>query len=287
VVNSPPFDFHTRRMTECLEQNLTVHGSLFSLVIEFEHILVDLISLYGKQSPARIQDYVALLLAVGAFRSGISGIYMSLSGYPDSARNLNRTILEIWIRLMYMSDDPEATAIGYLLYGKGKEIWSLQAEIAFRESRGMECGEFRTNLIALERQNENLKKLALDAGLDPEETRRKYKIAGVRKMVKDLGIPELKRCYEVDYRYDCDYAHSNSASSHLFALHFGDKVTFDIGPLDYKDCLATAWDLVGRLGGAISGAAEIFGNEDVSTRAHTLMDRVNELSDKITEELTG
>jgi len=255
----------------------------FAVISDCESILIDLADLYSKREPSRIEDLVALRLSARAFRLTISGIYIGLSGYPDSVPNIKRTVFEAWSRLLQlrMSNDPAFVAFGYLLFSKEREIQSVQSEIDFRRANGLDYANFESNLTGLEQQHDNLKQAALDAGLDPKQTAVEFRKARIGQLIKEWDYPELKRFYQVDYSTDCGFVHASDAASYTFSSIDKDRVLLDLGPSSSPDCLAFAWDVATCLCGAIAATAEAFGCADIIARSRALLEVVGHLTDQV------
>ncbi|MGP8321659.1 MAG: DUF5677 domain-containing protein [Methanosarcinaceae archaeon] len=277
--------WYLRQMNESLTSNLSRWDEHFSIVYEYENILTSFIEVYSKRDPVRFQDYVALLLVIRSFRLTISGIFLSLSGYPDSLPNLNRTVFEIWIRLIHIKTNPSEGAIGYLLSGKDEEIKAISAEIEFRRGKGMEYSGFDNNLVILKKQYADIESKALEIGCDPNKSIRNYGKLNVGQLIKKWGYPELKRAYAVDFRYSCGFIHERNVASYLYSWGEIDKTWFHLGPAVQEECFVAAWDIVRDLGMSIASAAEVLEDLIIIEKTQRLLQRVNEMTESISREV--
>ncbi len=277
--------WHLSQMHDSLTSNLIRWGEHFSIVHEYENIIMDFMEAYSKHDPVRIQDYVAILLAVRSFRLTISGVYLGLSGYPDSIPNLERTVIEILVRLIQIRTNPSEGAIGYLLSGKEEQIKAVNAEIEFRRVKGLDYSGFESSLDTLRRQYADLEGKALEIGCDPNKSIRNYGKLNVGQLIEKWGHPELKRAYNVDFRNTCGFIHERNTATYLYSWSQKDKTWFHLGPAFQEECLAAAWDIVRVLGASIASAAEVFEDLAIIEKTRRLLQRVNEMSESISSEV--
>jgi len=277
--------WHLSQMNDSLTSNLSKWGEHFSIMYEYENVLASFMEIYSKRDPVRFQDYVAILLAVRSFRLTISGISLGFSGYPDSVPNLNRTVFEIWIRLIHIKTSPSEGAIGYLLSGKEEEIKAISAEIEFRRGKGIDLSGLDKSLATLRKQYADLESKALEIGCDPNKSIRDYGRLNVGQLIGKWGYPELKRAYAVDFRNTCGFIHERNEATYLYSWSEIDKTWFHLGPAVQEECFVAAWDIVRVLSASIASAAEVLEDLVIMDKTQHLLQRVNEMTESISKDV--
>lgn len=141
------WNWYHENLIRCVQNAEPNCQYLLDLIEEFDSVAKGLTERDMSIDSDRPHDYIVPVLAVRSYRLAISAIWNALSGFPDSVPNLIRTIFEIGIRLLDMTDDPVAASLGYLMQGAQEEVSTIQEELNFRRENGHECGNLEKNLV--------------------------------------------------------------------------------------------------------------------------------------------
>jgi hypothetical protein len=201
---------------------------LLELINEFDAIVNGMVQREMSYGSERPQDFVVPILAVRAFRLGISSIRLALSGYTDSASNIHRTIYEIGIRLLDMEQDPVAASLGFLLQGAFEEISTMRAEFEYRENEHLKTHHLSINIQTLKKHRNLLCEIAKNRGYDPETIRKRFGKLNVREICQRYGI---EKSYLVDYAYFSSYIHEKNVATSHFYSESADSRNFEFGPI--------------------------------------------------------
>ena len=249
---------HCRDLLDLLEEMDSIVGAIFA----------------RPTSPFsdRPQDYVVSILVARAFRLTVSSLYIGLGGYADSASNLDRTTWEIGIRLLDMTSQPIAAALGFLLDSAASEISHVQAELSYRQINSEPIHLLAKNLAVLQRHYELLKQATRDRHLDPDRIRRTHGRLNIREVCKRFDI---EKAYLVDYAFNSAYVHEKNAASSEYVIEGEHERQFHLGPVGSPDAAAAmVFDVLMNMARVLTTATRIVQEKAIITSADRLLDKV-------------
>jgi len=244
------------------------------LLEQEDRLLIDLLHRPTSWTSGRPQDYVACVLSARAFRLCVAAVSISLSGYPDAAPNLTRSIWETCIRLLDLLDNPIAGALGYLSKGAADEIRSMKAELKHLLATGEPVGRLETNLGRWEDYYSRLRDAATSYGFDLLTIERKHGSLNMRQVCASHGA---EKAYEVDYTFDSLFAHCHHASMNGLIGDHGRARLFLLGP-DAGEAAGAVCDAIVRTARVLVLAATVVGDTDLVRRAESLLLDANKQS---------
>jgi len=208
------------------------------------------------------QYLVAYDMSVRAFRLATSGIYLALSGYPDVAMGMKRAILEIVIRLLYMTSNAEEGAYGFLLDNAERDIAHLEEILKAREGPMVEIEkEIKLNIKWTRKLYSDIAAIAKKKGYDIERAKKKYGKVRMSEMSRQVNLMDI---YKTSYAFESRYVHSRMFYD-TDAMHVeGNLMAYEMGPIEKGNCsavhdilmiLMTAVDLACALAGKESAKA--------------------------------
>lgn len=251
--------------------------AFLDLVKEMDSIVGAILARPTSPLADRPQDYVVSVLVTRAFRLTISSLYIGLGGYPDSGTNLERTVWEIGIRLLDMTEAPVAAALGFLLDGTASEIGQVEALLDHRQRNGLPVHRLPRNLERLRKHYEVLGRLARERGLEPELVRRTHGRLNVREVCKRFGVDNA---YLVDYALTTGYVHEKNLATSDYVIERKDERQFHLGPVGVLGGPATiAIDVLMNLARALTVATRIVEDGELVKRADGLLQTVVQMKE--------
>lgn len=254
-------------MTENLMLYEKKSKDLLNLVRECDEIVLKIIDRPLSYAHTRPQDFVSALLATRSFRLSISVINISLSGYPDAAPNLTRTMWEIGLWLFLIQKDPIAASIGFLLSGVESEIKMVEYDYQYRKAKKQYLGNLPKNLQTWKDYKKTLESLIQKHGLSIEVIRKNSKKISFWKVCKNLGL-EYK--YKTYYAFMTGHIHERGFANDVFLDESQPNVRkFILGPV-CSGCIEPIVDALYVLIGNLAGAAAIVGERKLEKRCQQI-----------------
>ena len=250
---------------------------MLDLVHECDEIVGKMVGRPLSYASDRSRDFVVSVLAVRAFRLAISSLQVALSGYVDSTSNLDRTVFEIGIRLLDISTAPEAASLGYLMQGATEEISVMEVELAHRTRNGTETVNLPANLNREREHLEDLRKLCIEKGIDPELALKKHGKLNVRETCRKFGI---EKAYLVDYALDSSHVHEKNVATSHFHSESTASHEFELGPIPVAVPHAVA-DTLRNLSLVLEIGCQILEDQELIRRTADLRRAVQERISKL------
>lgn len=214
-------------MSQLAQRNEKEYIDLLSFVGKADQVVGRIVSRDMGVDSDRPQDYVFAILAVRSFRLATGAVDLALRGYSDLGPNLVRTIWEIGIRLMDMQDNEPAAAYGFLLQGVHEKIEQLEADLADLKAHNQPVGFIEINLNNIKAHRDELSRIALKRGVDPEKARRRFGKTNFHDVCQRYGGA---KGYKVSYGYLSSFVHEKNASTNEFLLSDRGMAQFNLGP---------------------------------------------------------
>lgn len=228
--SEPVYDWcwFARNMQDVMHTNERLSAEVLDIVAGADALAHRIVARPTSAYSDRPQDYVASLLVSRSFRLAVSSIYLALSGYADSAVNLDRTVWEIGIRLLDMTRAPDAAALGYLLDSAQSEVDHLKVELQYREGEGLETAHLADHLANAESEVRDLTEAAHARDLDATKIKNKHGRLNFRQVCKDFGI---EKAYLVNYAFASGHVHEKNMASSDYVTEANLERGFELGPL--------------------------------------------------------
>jgi hypothetical protein len=220
---------------------------------------------------SRPQDFAVAGLVVRAFRLAVSAINLALCGYGDATPNLNRTIMELWLRILHMGADEIAASFGFLMQGPLEQIRYLELELEHRQAEDLPTYNLHSNLNAAKENLEVLSHFASAHGLEPDLIQKKYRRLNKRDICKRFGLGKL---YQTEYAFDCSHVHGADVFTSLFQS--GTAGIFETGPTPLEVTPELLYDSLLYLGKVLLLASGILKDDELFSRAETLLNALDE-----------
>lgn len=243
---------------------------LLDLIEEEDRLLSNLLDRETSWASERPQDYVSCVLSARAFRLTVSAIFISLSGYPDTAPNLIRSIWEISVRLLDLCDNPVSGALGYLLKGSTDEIRMMETELKHFLDTKANIGQLETNLQTCKDDRTKLRATASSHGLDPDLIEKRHGKMNVKKICARNGI---EKSYKVDYTFGSLFAHSHHASMDGLIQNYENARLFILGP-NTEETGGMVSDAISYMALVLDIAARIVGDTLLVKRTENLSSKI-------------
>lgn len=245
---------------------------LLQLVQECDKIVSKIVDRPLSYAHERPQDFVVALLATRSFRLYISTIRISLSGYPEIAPNLTRTIWEIGLWLFLIQNDPIGASLGFLLSGVEQEIEIMENDIQQRSDEKKHLGNLPKNLQTWKDYKETLEDIIRKHGLSLEAIWKKYKRISPWKVCKNFG---LEHAYKINYAFMSGHVHERGFANEVFLDESQSDVRkFVLGPV-CSGCIAGVVDALYTLIANLCVAAAIIGEFDLQEKCREIRDRIS------------
>lgn len=175
---------------------------------------------YASERP---QDFVMAFLVTRSFRLFISSLNLSLSGYPDSTPNIERTIFEINLRFLQIKKDPLKASLGFLLHSIDEELEPLKFAMEFLDISDKHLLEI--NILNLEKYYHDVERIINDLNFDPQKLK---KIFGKLNVANTLS--EFPIAYKITYKNMCGFSHEKLLANFYFYEQTDVKKKFLLGP---------------------------------------------------------
>lgn len=259
-------------MDEHLSSHKHESKDLLQLVQECDKIVSKIVDRPLSYAYGRPQDFVVALLTTRSFRLCISAIRISLSGYPETAPNLIRTIWEIGLWLFLIQNDPIGASLGFLLSGVEQEIQMMEYDFQHRWGKKEHLGNLPKNLQTWKDYQETLEGIICKHGLSLEDIRKKYRRLSPWKVCKNLGF---ERSYKISYAFMSGHVHERGFANEAFLDESQSGVRkFVLGPV-CSGCTEGVVDALSTLIANLCGAAAIVGESDLEEKCREIGDRIS------------
>jgi len=259
-------------MDEHLSSHKHESKDLLQLVQECDEIVSRIVERPLSFAQERPQDFVTALLITRSFRLCISAIKISLSGYPEIAPNLTRTIWEIGLWLFLIQNDPISASLGFLLSGVEQEIEMMEYDLQERCSEKECLGNLPKNLQTWKDYRETLEDIIGKHGLSLEDLQKKYGRLSPWKVCKNLG---LVRAYKISYAFMSGHVHERGFVNEVFLDESQAGVRkFVLSPV-CSGCIEGVLDALNTLIANLCGAAAIIGESDLEEKCREIGDRIS------------
>jgi hypothetical protein len=279
----PWFHQETKRVAEIAEREPAAL-TLLAFLPEFGAVLEEILARPSSPLSDRPQDYVAALLASRSFRLTIGAIQLSLSGYPDSAVNLQRTVWEVHIRCLDLTRDSVAGALGFLLDGVAAEIKEMQTLFARLEKKKQPTQVLAIHLKHGEDRWQALAERARAFGFDPKVIQKQRGHLNVFEVCKDF---EIEDAYRLDYAHGSGHVHEKNRASPLFVTQNENERVFELGPVVGLHTLASIADTLTNLSRVLWTIGKIVDDEGVLERAGRVMLRLRAVVDEVRQNVSA
>jgi len=244
--------------------------SILAHIQEMDAIVCDIVARPTSPFSDRPQDFVVSLLATRVFRLTVSALYIGLGGYHDSATGLTRTVWEIAIRLLDMTDSPEAAALGFLLDAASSEINHVDAELEHRQRSQLPSGNLANNLRMMRSHYDALAQVTITRDLDPKVIASRHGILNFRNVCERFGIG---KAYRVNYAFQTGYVHEKASAATDYMIETPEGREFHLGPVGVPGGPQTvAIDVLTDAALALVTAARIIGDGELIQRTDNLLE---------------
>ncbi|HOC93389.1 MAG TPA: DUF5677 domain-containing protein [bacterium] len=218
-----------KAMNDKHEENIIQIKGVLELLEECEKILFGIIKTeieYPNKSI--IHDEVLVPVLARSFRHCVAALKISLSGYPDSAYIIIRTLWECWIRILILKDEPIEAAFGFRLneINEHKKIYEYYSK-DYADYLN-ELGEMKSGL---EREIES-------ADLTSSSKERVKALGNQLNYQQECDRIDAKHNsghfrneYKKSYRDFCMITHGKRGPDDLFIYESGDVRLVNIDPI--------------------------------------------------------
>lgn len=221
-----------------------------------------IVSFPSEMTGDRPHQYLASVWQVQTFRHTLSGISTALTGYPDAVSNLQRTVMETSVRLLYMKKDPVAVALAMLIGSRRRLIAVLRSEVDYRKAEGIDLMNFERNLEGLRKQVSALENAANKRGLDVNAIMRRYDKKTFWDICKDKDVC-LTKWYKVSFGALSLAVHGNELDFDRTVFSKGDSTYVELGPIVDGERECAVLDSLLSLSMHTYSAARLLEYEDV------------------------
>ncbi|WP_319561043.1 DUF5677 domain-containing protein [Marispirochaeta sp.] len=271
------WNWFRERITEFLKTNSTKHLNFLKYIEDIDSILQE--ALNQKISPvsSRPHDYLACITMTRCFRLLISGLSLILSGFPECASNLDRSIWEIGIRLSYINEkDPIGGAFGWILSSYESDIKMLKAEYEYRIQKNDDFGNLLTNLQSKEKELKAIEEKMGEMNLDPTKMKNKFGSISIGNICDNLNI---RKAYDVSYNFLSGFVHEQLKATDDITFKKDDRLFFSLGPneMNLMETKAQIFDI-------IQDTLIVIGTGNELLEKNSLSKRVNELLDDLSKQ---
>ncbi len=224
-MNTYDWNWFEKKISESLKTNSIKHKKILDFIKNIDSILQEALNHPISPFSSRPQDYLACITITRCFRLLISGLNLILSGFPECASNLDRSIWEIGIRLSYINEkNPTGGAFGWLLYSYESDISMLKAEYEYRIQINEDFGNLLLNLQSKESDLKNLREKAKEMNYDPDKLINKFGKLGIGNICEILNI---RKAYDVSYNYLSGFVHEQFRATEDISIQVDDPMCQD------------------------------------------------------------
>lgn len=266
-----PWSAFRATMADLAVRNERRCSKLYALIEPFDAFVGAVIRHPHGIDSERPQDCLACVLVVRSFRLAIGGLWLAASGYPELSPNLDRTIWEIGIRLVYSQKDPVTAALGFFIYAARREAESIEAELAHRRSRALDLEHFPENYQSVRSRQNWLESAAKARGIDVAKAVTTFGKLNIREACREIGI---EKAYLVDYAFDSGYIHERNLATESFLSVSGSIGEYELGPTEGGPVCEATFDILKSFSLVAEGAARLLEDESVLTKAEKLRGRL-------------
>lgn len=269
LVYSDWFVFKNRMDIEQETNSARIRGMLF-LVHECKEIYRAIAKWPNEYPNKKIIHGALVPLISRSFRHCLAALRIALSGYPDSAAVLIRTIWEIRIHLALIKKEPLEASLGFLLFEVDKKIKFTEERI--QDAKIQNTSDETGDLEAL--KTERKERLSLiDQQHIAEEKVKKYKTINYREACRDLGLNDEYARYSL---YS-EIAHGKYFADDLFT-NDEDESTKMVSIYPAKiGCLEAAQEALSLHSKNLHYGAAIIKDEDLAKKCLDIRDRMKNI----------